>query len=112
MYPTLLVGDHLFVNKFLYGPRIPFVDLRLPGLRKPGDPEDQIIEEVTDIEAVMGYADDSVGKYSVGGMETKLQAIKIALDAGVDAIIASGQNPEQLPDLVAGKGFGTRFSAP
>ena len=35
MYPTLLMGDHLFVNKLSYGPRIPFTDLRLPGLGEP-----------------------------------------------------------------------------
>lgn len=35
MFPTLLIGDHLFVNKFVYGPKIPFSDMRLPGLREP-----------------------------------------------------------------------------
>jgi len=35
MFPTLLIGDHLFVNKFIYGPKIPFTDIRLPGLREP-----------------------------------------------------------------------------
>lgn len=35
MFPTLLIGDHLFVNKLAYGPRIPFSDHRLPGLREP-----------------------------------------------------------------------------
>jgi signal peptidase I len=35
MMDTLLIGDFLFVNKFEYGPKIPFTDIRLPGLRKP-----------------------------------------------------------------------------
>lgn len=35
MLPTLLIGDHLFVNKLAYGPRIPFTDWRLPGWREP-----------------------------------------------------------------------------
>ncbi len=35
MLPTLLIGDHLFVNKFVYGVKIPFTDIRLPGLREP-----------------------------------------------------------------------------
>jgi signal peptidase I len=35
MFPTLLIGDHLFVNKFIYGARLPFTDIRLPGIREP-----------------------------------------------------------------------------
>jgi signal peptidase I len=35
MRDTLLVGDFLFVNKFEYGAKIPFTQIRLPGLRKP-----------------------------------------------------------------------------
>lgn len=35
MFPTLLIGDHLFVNKFIYGAKIPFTDYRLPALREP-----------------------------------------------------------------------------
>ncbi len=35
MVPTLLVGDFLFVNKFEFGPKIPFTHIRLPGLRAP-----------------------------------------------------------------------------
>ena len=35
MFPTLLIGDHLFVNKFIYGAKVPFSDIRLPHFRKP-----------------------------------------------------------------------------
>ena len=35
MEDTLLIGDFLFVNKFEYGPKIPFTHIRLPGLRAP-----------------------------------------------------------------------------
>jgi signal peptidase I len=35
MRDTLLVGDFLFVNKFEYGPKIPFTHIRLPGLHPP-----------------------------------------------------------------------------
>jgi signal peptidase I len=35
MLPTLLIGDHVFVNKFVYGAKIPFTDVHLPALRDP-----------------------------------------------------------------------------
>lgn len=33
MESTILIGDHVFLNKLLYGPRLPYTDLRLPPLR-------------------------------------------------------------------------------
>lgn len=35
MRPTLLEGDVILVNKFLYGAKIPFTQFRLPTVRKP-----------------------------------------------------------------------------
>ena len=35
MYPTLKPGDRIFVNKFVYGARIPFTAIRLPALEEP-----------------------------------------------------------------------------
>jgi signal peptidase I len=35
MMDTLLVGDYILVNKFLYGPELPLTDVRVPGLRDP-----------------------------------------------------------------------------
>jgi signal peptidase I len=35
MRPTLKEGDRILVNKFIYGAKIPFTNLRLPGLKEP-----------------------------------------------------------------------------
>jgi signal peptidase I len=35
MFPTLLIGDHVFVSKLAYGPRVPFLETNLPGYREP-----------------------------------------------------------------------------
>ena len=84
----------------------------VPGLRGPDSTgPDDIIEEVSDIESVMDFAKDEQGKFSVGGMRTKLEAVKKAVDSGIETVIASGLNPEQLGELVEGKGVGTRFLA-
>ncbi len=42
MEDTLLVGDFLFANKLVYGPKLPFIDRQLPAIRDP-DPGDIII---------------------------------------------------------------------
>jgi len=34
MEKTILVGDHVFLNKLLYGPRFPYTSLRLPPLKQ------------------------------------------------------------------------------
>ncbi len=35
MIPTLMIGDHIFVNKFLYGLRVPFTKKRIVHFRNP-----------------------------------------------------------------------------
>ncbi|MFH1355377.1 MAG: signal peptidase I [Candidatus Omnitrophota bacterium] len=35
MRPTLLEGDIILVNKFIYGAKVPFTGIRLPALRDP-----------------------------------------------------------------------------
>lgn len=45
-----------------------------------------------------------------GGMTTKLNAAEIALDAGIDMVIANGDKIETLYDIVEDRDIGTRFS--
>lgn len=62
MENTLLIGDYLLVNKFIYGIRIPIVHYRLPGFEdvKPGDvvvfeyPKDPTVDYVKRCIAVPG----------------------------------------------------------
>ena len=83
----------------------------VPGLLGPdATSADDIIERVDDIDSVLDYARDEKGDLSVGGMASKLRAVREAVGAGVETIIASGLHPEQLEELVAGGGIGTRFS--
>lgn len=51
MEKTLLVGDVLFVNKFLFGAKIPFVDARTPAIREPR--QDDIVVFLSPIEDSM-----------------------------------------------------------
>ena len=35
MIPTFSIGDRIFVNKFIYGAKVPFTNFRLPAVREP-----------------------------------------------------------------------------
>ena len=35
MIPTFEVGDRIFVNKYIYGAKVPFTNFRLPAVRQP-----------------------------------------------------------------------------
>ncbi len=68
-----------------------------------------VVEEITPaIEAAVGGAGSKLG---TGGMQTKLHAAKLATAAGIAMVIANGEDPTVLYDIVAGKPVGTRFLA-
>jgi len=69
----------------------------------------EIIEYVEDVTEVFNYARNESGKFSIGGMASKLKAVHYATDGGVPVIVANGRRPEQLIELVQGQGRGTRF---
>ncbi|MDP2168633.1 MAG: signal peptidase I [Thermodesulfovibrionales bacterium] len=70
MIPTLLVGDHILVNKFIYGVKLPFSDRRVLDFKKPrrGDivvfkyPEDPDRDFIKRIAAAPGDVIESKDK--------------------------------------------------
>ena len=66
-----------------------------------------LVEALTpEIMALGGGNGSSLG---TGGMATKLRAAQIATEAGADMIIANGENPDILYDILDGRPTGTRF---
>ncbi|MDP8260027.1 MAG: signal peptidase I [Candidatus Gygaella obscura] len=79
MRPTLIEGDHIIVNKFIYGAKIPFTkNIRLPGFSEPkrGDvivflyPEDKKKNFIKRLIALSGETVEiRGGKVSINGKE-------------------------------------------
>lgn len=86
MIPTLTIGDHLLVNKFVYGPRIPFTDIRIFNWKEPkrGEiivfryPED---ESINYIKRVVGLQGDKIeirkGKLLINDQPVALTDISV-----------------------------------
>ena len=59
---------------------------------------------------ILALAGDVGSALGTGGMKTKLRAAKICTDSGCDMVIANGENPAQLYEIVQGnEGDYTRF---
>ena len=65
------------------------------------------------IDSVLGFARGDRGKFSLGGMDSKLQAVKRTVDEGIETVIMNGAYPERVLDVVAenGKEICSRFKA-
>ncbi len=70
-----------------------------------------LIPDVPAVDEVFRHVRDDKGRFSMGGMASKLEAVKFAVDAGIETHIAHGRHPERLADIIAGKGISTRFHA-
>ena len=75
------------------------------------DERGKTVPVVDDIGGVTGLVRQEKGKFSVGGMVSKLQAVKLTMDAGIPTYIASGRKAGQIAAVVAGRRAGTRFVA-
>ena len=75
----------------------------------PGAKIIPIVETLT--EEIMALGGGSGSSLGTGGMATKLQAAKIATEAGTDMVIANGETPSVLYDILEGRNVGTHFLA-
>lgn len=64
MQNTLLVGDFLFVNKFLYGAEVPLLKKRLPAVREPERGDiivfDSVEEDLKVVKRLIGVGGDTL----------------------------------------------------
>ena len=74
------------------------------------NPGARLIETVPVIDAhILSLAGDKGSDLATGGMVTKLHAAQIATASGCEMVIANGEKPEVLYDIVDGRRAGTRF---
>ena len=75
------------------------------------NPDAKLIHTVHKIdETLLSLAGASAGNQGTGGMVTKLQAAKICMNSGCEMIIANGNRPENLYDIMDGLEVGTKFT--
>jgi glutamate 5-kinase len=67
----------------------------------------EIAQITPEIEAAAGGAGTIGG---TGGMRTKLDAARIATDAGIELVIANGREPEILLKVARDEAYGTKFT--
>ena len=69
----------------------------------------KLIDVVYDIEEVKGVAGGAGTNRGTGGMVTKIEAAEVATGAGINMIIANGNNIDALYDILEGNVVGTLF---
>ncbi len=76
------------------------------------DPSARLIEVIPEMTPeVMALGGGSGSALGTGGMMTKLRAAERVTANGIEMVIAGGDRPEILYDIVEGKAVGTRFLA-
>lgn len=68
----------------------------------------EVVSELSD--EIYALAKGATSKTGTGGMITKLQAAQIAMEANMDMVIANGQQPDILYDILEGTARCTWFS--
>jgi glutamate 5-kinase len=69
-----------------------------------------LVQTVHDMAKAREMAGQTSGRFSIGGMLSKLNAVEKGIAGGIEVVIANGRKPERLSDIVEGKGICTRFA--
>lgn len=103
MEDTLLVGDFLVANKFIYGARVPFTGWRLPAVREP-EPGDIVVFKAPHVEKdyikrCVAVAGDTVQvKQNVLFVNGKAKDESYVVFKGVGIPMAVNWGPKVVPD--------------
>ena len=74
------------------------------------DPTAKLISVVSEInDDILALGGGEGSNLGTGGMRTKLHAAQICTENNCDMIIANGEDPDILYDIVEGRAVGTRF---
>jgi len=76
------------------------------------DATDRRVPVVKDLAAAARLVRSEKGEESVGGMKTKLEAVKLAVGSGIPCTIVDGRKPGRIAAAIAGRDVGTRFPVP
>lgn len=80
--------------------------------RDPRKSEDarliSIVHEIDD--KIRGLAGGAGSKFGTGGMKTKIRAVELAYEAGIDVVLMNGKRPQKLYELFEDKEVGTLFT--
>ena len=75
------------------------------------DPAAELVRHIDKITPQIERAAGGVGSSrGTGGMATKIEAAKIALGRGIDMVLASGEDPSVVYDILRGAEVGTLFT--
>ncbi len=74
------------------------------------DRDGEIVEKVDSVIDHLSMARQGKSKWGSGGMQSKLEAARLVMEAGEVAVIASGREPDVLSRVLGGEKLGTVFT--
>lgn len=108
----LRVGDNDMLSSrvaALIGARRLVLLTSVDGLLEPDTK--RVVPQVDALDDVMRYVQQERGRFSIGGMASKLEAVRFATGNGIETFIANGREPQRIVEILEGGGICTRFPA-